>query len=230
MRVAQAIMLAGALVSPLPLTAAEPAQQRPERQVACTGLATGERGEEVAVSMYIEPDGTLVGVSSSWRPPLLARIGGTGLDQPDLQLTLLYSDMNARSIGKTESASVSVFLFSPPRNPVSEAKLNARLDGLIPSISYDGAAAERLKYDPPNSLLMVIPGTARRFVAIDFPSPLPREATITLADRKGKPVLSQRYATRDTTNRDALFTQASKEAVAASGNMMGCDLTAESRF
>ena len=114
MRFSAIVALAGVLAAPLPLAAAEPVQQRPERQVVCTGLASGERGEEVAVSMYIQPDGTLVGTSSSWRPPLLERTGGTGLDQPDLQLTLIYTgDRNARLIGKPEGASVSVFFLGP---------------------------------------------------------------------------------------------------------------------
>ena len=77
-------------------------------------------------------------------------------------------------------------------------------------------------------MLMMIPGTALRLVMVDFPSPLPGEATITLADRKGKPVLSQRYTIRDTASRDALYAQAWKQADAANVNLMSCDLTAES--
>lgn len=225
MRLLNSLITAGVLIAPLPLIAQQAAPQKPDRQVVCHGQASGAQGEEVSVSIYVEPDGTRVGSYAAWSPPQLDHKFARALDLPDLRFEIVYSEPTPGAIGAPQSALVFVSVFSPLRKPESPAKLNARLDRLSPSIRFDGGAAAPLALQPMGADMMDLPGSATRTASLTLPSPLPRETAIILADKKGKVMVSQRYATGSTASRDALYVQAWKQADAATANLMACDLT-----
>ena len=227
MRFAGMIVLAGVAMLSLPARAQDVPAPHLERQVVCLGQASGERGEEVTVFIHVDPQAGRLSAYASWSPPQVERIGASGLDQPDLNLTFGYSDADAHSIGKPTDAFIMVSLFSPPRKPTSQARLNARINGLNPSISYDGAPASRLAYDPPSSFLTEIPGFATRMATVQLLQPLPGEATVALSDKRGKPVLSQRFAIRDTAGRDALYAAAWAQADKRAATLTDCNATAD---
>lgn len=227
MRLAGMMMLAAVAMLSLPASAQVAHTSQLARQVVCQGEASGEHGEQVTVFIHVDPEAGRMPAYASWSPPQLERVGASGLDQPDLSLTLGYDNSDAHSIGKLTNTFVLVSLFSPPRKPISQAKLDARLGSLHPLISYDGAQASKLTFDPSDSRLMAIPGSASRFATFQLPQRLPGEATIILTDNHGKPVLSLRFALRDTAGRDGLYASAWAQADKRAVTLTDCAATTD---
>lgn len=219
MRFGKLTMLAGVLIAPLPVLAADdPAPYGYQ----CSAEANGARGEAVAASIFLDPNGRPTGTSTaSWSPPQQSDPGRGNLDRPDIAFRIDYDRASAQSIGQPLYALVAVSVFAPPRQRVAPGKLSARLNGYAGAFRFGDAAFAPLKYldiGPDDSL----PGTASRAAMLDLPQPMPGWLDIEVKDGKRRTAATARFMLDAPATRDALFAQAWAQALAASANFKTC--------
>jgi hypothetical protein len=182
----------------------------------------------VTVFIHIDPGGQRAASYASWIPPVLARSGSGGLDQPDLALLLGYNQSSSAGIGERDLASVSASVFSPLRQRVSRTELQARLNRYSLQARFDGGAPVGLSFAKLMSPApQDLPGTAIRYAELALPSPAPREVELSLLDPAHQTAVSIRYDVGTVITRDKLFAQAWQQAENMATNPASCALTAD---
>jgi hypothetical protein len=217
----RSLAVAAALACAAPALAEGPAMQ-----MACVATAAGPHGEAVTVFIHVQPDGSRAASYASWAPPLLAATGSGGLDQPDTTLMIGYDAVSKDSLGQPNlSAQVMVMLFSPLRQRIPSAKLQAGLANLSGEARFDGNATLPFGFNQPGPAHRDLPGTAYRTAQLALPGSLPGEIELRLIEKRRKPVVTLRFATGGAASRDALFSKAWAEADAKAATPSKCDPT-----
>lgn len=192
--------------------------------MVCVAAAEGARGEVVTLFIHVQPDGQRLAAYASWAPPLLGSSGIGGLDQPDTSLLIGYHTVTKAGLGPPNpSAQVLVFSFSPPRQRIPSAKLQAKLTELSGEARFDGGATMKFGFNQPGPAHQDLPGIGMHSAELNLPATFPNVTELRLFDKRGKPVVAMGFATGSTTSRDALFARAWTEADANAADPASCE-------
>lgn len=197
-----------------------------ERQVLCSGQASGTRGDRVDVSIYVDADGKQIGSYASWDPPLSGPQPASAADAPDLTFTIMYHEAGAGGLGAAGHPMIIATALAPPGKK-RRGNPERQLAGLGLELSVDQSAAQplELRSDP---RIMPLPMIATRYA--DAPA-LPegaRTVSLKLIDSRKRTVGGVSYDLTDTATRDRLFAAAWQAAQAATVAPDGCEQTMES--
>ena len=210
-------LFAAALALGGPALARPAAPQSP--QFFCSSEAHGTLGEGVAVQLTVGLDGKPISVLAVWAPPQVATPDRSGIEQPDLSLAIAYEHPTESAIGAPEEGVAMVQLFSPIRDQISTHKLLAKLNGLTLEASFgDGQAI-------PLTLMgdyFPLPGTVRQQAVFELPQPLTETVELRLLNQRHLPVVAARFVLSATENRDKLFNEALRQAMAMAQHPAAC--------
>lgn len=217
MRFGEILLLAGVLLAPPPVAAADD-PMLPD--YVCSGEAQSERGESFSVSLFVDKSGKPIHTVAVWFPPTEGDLGHGDLTRPDVTFSIAYQGTATRLIGLPFQTDLSVSLFSPLRSQMSPNKLAARLGTYSGQFRFgDDAFVPMEKLTQRSD--MELPGSVQSSQKIALPDPLPAWLDVQVFDSKHKLATSVRFDLR-ATNRDALLGKAMSQVESAQTDFKSC--------
>lgn len=196
-------------------------------QYVCSGRAEGALEEAVEVMVFVNRDGTWDGTPfGNWNPPLLDETQTASFDESnsDVSLTVGFDDASPGGIGRLEDGFIMLMAFPPPRKRVSTRNLQARLDGYLVEVRYDGGDIQKIAmaYDPEVPDEDGPDASATQFGDLRLSAPLPETIEIAVKSKQHKSLAKVRYRLNALGSREALLAEAWSKAQAAIADPTSC--------